>query len=207
MTSSSGNWAPGDTLADYYLMTITGCVFGVEHAEELVRTLLSLQEERWLHTVGVANRARFFARTVPSADRDLLVAAAWLHDIGYAPEVIDTGFHSLDGARYLDRMGWPSRLTSLVAHHSGARFVAEVRGLGSLMASYPVEISAVSDALTYADQTVGPHGRTYTVESRMAEMLDRHGPGSPQAQAHRARGPYLLNVANRVRQRLFEQVA
>ena len=30
-----------------------------------------------------------------------MTAAAWLHDIGYAPAVDDTGFHPLDGARYL----------------------------------------------------------------------------------------------------------
>jgi hypothetical protein len=35
------------------------------------------------------------------------VAAAWLHDIGYAPAIAEsgTGFHPLDGARYLrDKM-------------------------------------------------------------------------------------------------------
>ncbi|MEU8010209.1 hypothetical protein [Micromonospora parva] len=28
-------------------------------------------------------------------DADLLTAAAWLHDIGYALDVADSGFHSL----------------------------------------------------------------------------------------------------------------
>lgn len=42
-------------------------------------------------------------------DRDLLVAAAWLHDIGYAPELRDTGFHPLDGARHLEALGAPAR--------------------------------------------------------------------------------------------------
>jgi HD superfamily phosphodiesterase len=32
---------------------------------------------------------------------DLLEAAAWLHDIGYSPEIAVSGFHPLDGARYL----------------------------------------------------------------------------------------------------------
>jgi len=179
-------------------MTAIACLFGVELAEELARTLLPPPAERWQHTAGVAARARQLSDTVDPADRDLLVAAAWLHDIGYADEVRDTGFHPLDGARFLDRMGWPKRLTSLVAHHSGARFVAEARGLGEEMAAYPVEISALSDALTYADQTVGPHGRPYTVEQRMVEMLGRHGPSSPQARVHQARSRYLLGVAGRV---------
>jgi hypothetical protein len=36
-----------------------------------------------------------------SADADLLEVAAWLHDIGYAPGLVITGLHALDGARYL----------------------------------------------------------------------------------------------------------
>jgi hypothetical protein len=32
---------------------------------------------------------------------DDLVAAAWLHDIGYAPELAKTGFHPLDGSAAL----------------------------------------------------------------------------------------------------------
>jgi hypothetical protein len=35
------------------------------------------------------------------ADADLLEAAAWLHDIGYAPVLAATGLHASDGARYL----------------------------------------------------------------------------------------------------------
>ena len=181
--------------------------FSVACAEELARTLLSPVEERWQHSAGVAGRARFFARTVAGVDRDLLIAAAWLHDIGYAPALHETGFHPLDGARHLARLGWPKRLTSLVAHHSGSRFVAEVRGLGPALREFPVEISPVSDALTYADQTVGPHGRPFTVEERMAEMLRRHGPDSPQAEAQRSRGPYLHAVATRVRRRLLALAA
>lgn len=32
-------------------------------------------------------------------ERATLVVAAWLHDIGYAPEIGHTLFHPLDGAR------------------------------------------------------------------------------------------------------------
>jgi hypothetical protein len=38
---------------------------------------------------------------VLGADADLLEAAAWLHDIGYAPGLVTSGLHRLDGARYL----------------------------------------------------------------------------------------------------------
>jgi hypothetical protein len=55
-------------------------------AQLLARALL--QEplpRRWAHVQGVAARARSLA-PVLGADADLLEAAAWLHDIGYAPD-------------------------------------------------------------------------------------------------------------------------
>ena len=70
-------------------------------AQHLARVLL--QEplpRRWAHSQGVAGRARGLA-PVLGADADLLEAAAWLHDIGYAPGLTLTGLHQLDGAQYL----------------------------------------------------------------------------------------------------------
>ncbi|GAA3635020.1 HD domain-containing protein [Microlunatus ginsengisoli] len=175
----------------------------VTRARHLARRLLRKQmPERWAHTKGVAHRAAQVAVTVPVTDRDVLVASAWLHDIGYTRALRRTGFHRLDGAIYLSRQGWPDRITALVAHHSGARFVPVERGFADQMADFDFEDSPVSDALTYADQTVGPHGRTMTVEYRIAEAISRHGPDSPNARARVDRVPYLLAVADRVQQRL-----
>jgi hypothetical protein len=112
----------------------------------------------------------------------------------------DTGFHPLDGGRYLRRQSWPDRLAALVAHHSGACYTAEVRGLS--LAEFPHEISPLADALTYADQTIGPDGRSMSVSDRIADMLERHGPDSPNSRAHSRRGPYLLAVADRVQHRM-----
>ena len=89
---------------------------------------LSPLGDRWAHTQGVVDRARALASTVPPADSELLIAAAYLHDIGYAPDVEDTGFHPLDGARWLRAQG-QERLACLVAYHSGAWFEARARGL------------------------------------------------------------------------------
>lgn len=175
----------------------------VAEAPALAWTLLADNPERWQHTAGVAQRAEELAVTV--ADHDdpgTLIAAAWLHDIGYAGCTMDTGFHPIDGARYLDQHGLPGRLAALVAHHSGARFVAEVRGLGDAMAAFPYEHSSLADALTYADQTVGPHGVRVALDERLRDMLRRHGPDSPNARAHHLRGPFLRSVADRVERRL-----
>ena len=70
-------------------------------AESLSDTL----SDRWQHIVGVAAAARAVVDVVSATDADLLVAAAWLHDIGYSPAIADTGFHPLDGARHLRSLG------------------------------------------------------------------------------------------------------
>ncbi|MBM7775551.1 putative nucleotidyltransferase with HDIG domain [Actinokineospora baliensis] len=169
-------------------------------AVDLAASLLFPMRTRWHHTIGVAYRAGELTGTVDPAEREVLVAAAWLHDIGYAAR--DTGFHPVDGARHLAGLGWPPRLVALVAHHSGARFTAQAQGLGHLMAPYPHEDSPLSDALAYADQTTDPGGSPVTLRGRLAEMLARHGSDSANARAHHLRGPYLHEVADRVESRL-----
>ncbi len=174
-------------------------------ALKLSRKLLRKElPERWQHTQGVARRAAELAVTVPEQDRAVLIAAAWLHDIGYAPSIQQTGFHPLDGALYLRAEGWDDRVAALVGQHSGARFVPAERGFGPMMAEFPFTEDPVSDALTAADQTVGPHGRRMTVPYRIAEAIARHGPDSPNAPARVERIPYLLAAAERVELRLAE---
>ena len=95
-------------------------------ARDLAAELLGDLGDRWLHTQGVADRAGFTTATVPETDRPALIAAAWLHDIGYAAPLRRSTFHPLDGACYLQERSWPDQLVGLVAHHSGARFVADV---------------------------------------------------------------------------------
>jgi hypothetical protein len=172
-------------------------------ARELARALLAGRRQRWWHTAGVAARAAELAAALPAVDdRHTLVAAAWLHDIGYADQLRVTAFHPLDGARYLAAHCWPRRIAALVAHHSGARFVAAVVDLTGLLGVFEQEESAVSDALTYADQTVGPWGEPVSVDERLAEMLTRHGPGSPSAQANPLRAAYIRAAAARVERAL-----
>jgi hypothetical protein len=108
----------------------------------------------------------------------------------------------LDGARHLRAVGWPSAICNLVAHHSGARFVARVRKLDRELCVYPFSQDPVSDALTVADQTTGMHWEARTTEDRMNDMLERHGPDSANARAHPQREPYLRAAAGRVAKRL-----
>ena len=70
-------------------------------AQDLARTFLAeALPRRWAHVQGVAARARAL-KPSPGTDADLIEAAAWLHDIGYLPELAHTGLHGLDGTRYL----------------------------------------------------------------------------------------------------------
>lgn len=159
--------------------------------------------ERWRHSVGVAQQSQHVVEAVDdAAEGEVLVAAAWLHDIGYVPALRETGFHPLDGGLYLRARQWPQRIAGQVAHHSQAWCVADFRGLADRLDEFPREHSPVSDALTYADQTVGPNGRRMSFEQRLQDMLRRHGPDSPNAAVHAERAPRLRAAVNRVEQRL-----
>lgn len=157
---------------------------------------------RWTHTGSVATQAERVGVAV-GADAGVLAAAAWLHDVGYAPDLVDTGFHPLDGARFLRGEGADARLCGLVAHHSCAVVEAEMRGLaGELLAEFPREESAVSDALTYCDMTTGPDGQRFTVEERLAEITTRYGPGSLVGRFIERARPELVGAVRRTEERL-----
>jgi putative nucleotidyltransferase with HDIG domain len=177
-------------------------VVSTSAAQDLAWRVLGAMESRWLHTAAVARRAEELFDTIPDEDRDVLVSAAWLHDIGYGELARQTGFHPLDGARLLDRRRWPARISALVANHSGASLLAPEWGLAEELSGYPDEASAVSDALTYADQTTGFRGERLGMADRIADMLRRHGPDSANARVHHLRGPLLLATADRVELRL-----
>src|ERR1700719_4961425 len=120
----------------------------VTWAKQEVFTLLSPLGNRWLHTKGVVAQAQQVGRAFDQENRAVLLAAAYLHDIGYAPSLQQTGFHPLDGAYYLLAHG-QTRLASLVAYHSEAQCEAHLHGLTLELHLIPRENSATAAALTY----------------------------------------------------------
>jgi hypothetical protein len=141
-----------------------------------MRELVLALPRRWRHVQAVAAQAERLS-WLPGVSGELLVAAAWLHDIGYAPRLASTGFHPLDGARFLRNRGAGDRLASLVAHHSCAVYEARVRGLGEvLLAEFEREDSPTYDALVFCDLTTGPDGEPLTYQARMEEIERRYGP-------------------------------
>ncbi len=162
---------------------------------------------RWAHSQGVACRAGEIAGAVPD-DADLLRAAAVLHDVGYAPRLASTGFHPLDGARFLrdvHRAG--ERLTSLVANHSFALLEAEERGLRqTLEAEFPlIDDQRLVDALVYCDMTTTPSGGRTTAEDRIAEIVGRYGEDSIVGRFIRRAQPEILASVARVEEALAAQ--
>jgi hypothetical protein len=162
-------------------------------ARNTARRLLATElPRRWAHTAGVARRAEQVARVLPVEQRDVLVAAAWVHDIGYVSELVDTGLHSLDGARFLRRAGISDRVCGLVAHHSGASAVAALTGLAGDLAEFDDDRGRLRDALWYADMTTSPDGHPITVQERIAEIRGRRGPDDPVVRA------LALNIDDRL---------
>jgi hypothetical protein len=155
-------------------------VVHVPSAQDLARRLLADPlPRRWSHTQGVGRKAESIAHLVGD-QAAMLVDAAWLHDIGYAPELARTGLHPLDGARYLrDVEKADDLLCRLVAHHSCAAIEARNRGLADeLNKEFPPVDGDLIDALTYCDMTTSPDGQPVDVEIRLAEIDSRYGPGA-----------------------------
>lgn len=76
---------------------------------------------RWAHSLGVAKRACSLS-PILGRDAELLEAAAVLHDVGYSPSIATTGFHPLDGARFLRDQEGLTSASSDSWHTTPARF-------------------------------------------------------------------------------------
>jgi hypothetical protein len=168
-----------------------------ETAEGLLAEALP---RRWAHVQGVAGQASRVAASL--ALGEVLVVAAWLHDIGYAPRVADTGFHPLDGARHLASLGAPMRIVNLVARHSNAILEAELRGLGPQVGAFPDECGVLRDALWYCDLTTSPDGEPVAAGDRMAEIRQRYGPGHIVTRFIDEGAPELLAAVERTERHL-----
>ena len=172
-------------------------------AQQIARTLLQEHlPRRWAHVQGVANRARSLAPAL-SADADLLEAAAWVHDIGYAPGLATTGLHQLDGARYLrDTQHADAMLSLRVAHHSCAIIEASERGFADVLGlEFEPAPQELSSALTYCDMTTGPDGELVPVEQRLAEIHDRYGPGHLVSRSIQRATPMILRAVEQINDR------
>lgn len=142
-----------------------------------------LDPDRLEHVDQVWQRGQQLSLWVPDIPANMFSLACLLHDVGRAVDPGDTVPHALAGARFLESIGMPRAIVLLVAHHTGARFEAAMRGFSSQLARYRYPSSPAIIALTYIDATTGPRGERLTPDERLEEIVLRYGERSWQAQS------------------------
>lgn len=172
----------------------------IASARALATAALAALPVRWSHVQGVAAAASRVAPLVEPGHAEELIAAAWMHDIGYSPDLASTGFHPVDGAAAARTQGFSDLVVGLIAHHTGASYEAEQRGLVDELDAFPVPPRHLLDVVTFADLTTSPTGAPVEPEERVAEILSRYASG-PVFEAVTRSAPELIAAAQRVRQR------
>ena len=169
----------------------------------LADRLLSGVGTRLAHSARVAAQVERVRYLLDGEWRSVIVDAAWLHDIGYSPQVKRTGFHALDAARWLRAGGWPTATCRLVAWHTESEGEGALRGLGAeLVAAFEPPPTLAAAALTWADLTSSPAGELCTPAARIADILRRYPPDSIVHRAIADATPRLCEVADEIESRL-----
>lgn len=163
---------------------------------------LSGVPRRWAHVQGVAASAAAIVTLLEPEHADEIVAATWLHDVGYASDVATTGFHPVDGAHFAQNAGLPALVVSLIAFHTGSEFEARQRGLLADLNQFVPPPRDVLDVVTYADMTTSPAGMPISAKDRVAEILSRYAQDDPVFTAVSQSAPELLAAVARVEERL-----
>ena len=170
-------------------------------SEQQATHLLPVLGNRWLHILRVVEVAMHITYIFSEEEHPLLIAAAYLHDIGYASSLAKTGIHPIDGANYVAQFGLP-RLASIIAHHTGFRFTASLIHAQDKLAAFPYEHSLVTCALTYCDLHSGPTGQPFTLQERLDDIVARYGRSSPVTRSFIAALPTFKNDIAIVERRL-----
>jgi hypothetical protein len=163
----------------------------IEDSRRLAEEHVSGMGRRWGHLSRVGRTAEDLAERSPLVTH-VVVCAAWLHDVGYAPSIADSGFHPLDGATFLTTLGVPHEIVDLVAFHTGALYEAEERGLAGQLAAFAQPAADDLDVLTMIDLATAPDGSPTLDVDRIAEILSRYEEGHPVNRAIRRSSSALL---------------
>src|SRR4051794_5430834 len=171
-------------------------VWSVAESIDLAREYVPGMGARWLHICTAGRVAEGLAARSGAVSQSV-VSAAWLHDIGYSRDLIATGFHPLDGALFLQRMGVPAEVGGLVGHHTGAGYEARERGLLSEWLALPEPEQTALDVLTMIDLAVGPTGYPEMDVARIDGILSRYGDDDPVHRAVARSRDHLLASSSR----------
>lgn len=175
-----------------------------EWARAIAYKLLAIPlPRRWAYTQGVAAQASRLA-VMLGDDAEVVETAAWLHDIGYSPE-LGSGFHPLDG---LD-----TSATSKVLTKCSVSWWLTIRALRSRPGSQASKHSQRrARALAgrphrghnVCDMTTGPDGSTISVDRRLADILTRYEDGHIVTRSIRQSAPTLKEATEAVAKRLAD---
>ena len=131
---------------------------------------------RWAHAQQAAGRAGELEGVLDRAELELLVASAWVHDIGYAPDAVRTGFGPLDSALHLQSLRAPDRLVALTAHIAAIVLEADQRDLSEAYAPFVDEGGTpVRDGFWWCCTTSGTDGSPVTLQQRIEGWRRDHG--------------------------------
>jgi putative nucleotidyltransferase with HDIG domain len=174
-------------------------VIDLTEAKALAQQLLDGRApRRWEHSLGVLRQAESIA-PVLGDQAELIAVSAILHDVGYAPEAVNTRQHMLDGARYLaDVVGLDPLICSVVAYHSSSRWESAELGLSAELERFTPPPTLLEDAITYCDLSTTPDGGEVDPADRLDEVLQRYGPGHVVFRAVSAARPFMLASVERI---------
>lgn len=169
----------------------------VDHARRIAQSHLEASRPmRWQHVTAVAALAERLAVALDAPSRETVVTAAWLHDIGRAPGVRDTGFRALDAARFLTATKrFPAEVIALVAHHGSAASEAIEHGLHRHLARFRRPDPTTLALLSAADLCTDPVGDLVTPAERIGGILHRYAPSHPVHRGVDRCGPAMLAQA------------
>ena len=154
----------------------------LEGAAQCASILLS--GDRYNHTLRVVDRARHLAELnqLTDTDRDLLLQAAYLHDVGYSEVIKFCDYHPVDGFTYLRANSWSKDVQLLTLHHTFSNTLAEMSRT-DLTSEYrlnplPYHLTHLFNLLTTADMTSDGKGNIVTIAERVKDVGERHGTDS-----------------------------
>lgn len=170
-----------------------------EEAEIFVSEQFADYPERLRHILVVAERVRQSARDINelnpgfNIDETLAYCAGLVHDIGYLEDIADTGFHPLDGYRFLLRSGFPELARRIVGHGCAIE-EAELLGI-----TLPEGIDdLIARLITYWDMQVRTGGEIAGYEIRLRDVLTQYGEDSLIGRANRCARPRIEQIIEQI---------
>lgn len=155
----------------------------IETAIDLVDSFLSDTTTKYEHTYGVYSNVlkniRKYCNHITFSEKNHLIQASLLHDLGYSDRLNKVDFHPVDGFNYLKESGFDDTVYKLVLYHSYSDVLC-MQTRPSLY-HYYIENTLTSkekellDILSLSDFTSDVEGTPVSLRERLEGILERHG--------------------------------